>query len=121
MTAVDSYRFMNRMTARVIRAWVQRQRHGPIPWSPLARPLDRCTVALVSSAGVARHDDHPFDQDGEREDPWWGDPSYRVIPRGPTEHDVNLYHLTADTRLAEQANRVALYRVLGGGWEEGDG
>ena len=25
------------------------------------------------------------------------------------------------TRLAEQANRVALYRVLGGGWEEGDG
>lgn len=102
MTAVNSYRFMNRMTAKVIRAWVQRQQHGPIPWSPLARPLDQCTVALVSSAGVARHDDRPFDQDGERDDPWWGDPSYRVIPRGTTERDVSLYHLHVDTSLGEQ-------------------
>lgn len=99
MTRVDSYRFMNRMTARIIRAWVQRERHGPIPWSPLARPLAEATVALVSSAGVARRDDRPFDEDGERDDPWWGDPTYRIIPRGATEDDVALHHLHIDTTL----------------------
>lgn len=102
MTRIDSYRFMNRMTAKIIRAWVERERHGPIPRTPLRRRLSRCTVALVSSAGIARHDDRPFDQEGERRDPWWGDPSFRVIPRGSTERDVGLYHLHVDTSLGTQ-------------------
>jgi D-proline reductase (dithiol) PrdB len=46
--------------------------HSPqqqIPWTPLAKPLGDCRVALVSSAGIARHDQPPFDQELERRDP----------------------------------------------------
>lgn len=38
-------------------------------------------------------DDQPFDQDGERQNPWWGDPSFRTIPRTATEKDLEIYHL----------------------------
>ena len=34
-----------------------RQERGVIPFTPLAKPLAECTVALVSTAGVARNDD----------------------------------------------------------------
>lgn len=102
MRTVDSYRFLNRVTAKVIRAWVQREQPGVIPWSPPRTPLSACTVALVSSAGIARTEDRPFDQEGERRDPWWGDPSFRVIPRDTTEADVRLHHLHVDTRLGAQ-------------------
>ena len=45
--------------------------------------------------------DRPFDQGGERRNPWWGDPSYRILPATATSPDVQLYHLHI-TPLAEQ-------------------
>jgi hypothetical protein len=59
-------------------------RHVPpsqLPWTPLTKPLSACRVALVSSAGIARHD-QPFNQQLERRDPWWSDQSWRPIPLG---------------------------------------
>ena len=47
-------------------------------------------------------DDPPFDQEGERQNPWWGDPSYRVIPSTATEEDVRVCHLHINTEFAEQ-------------------
>ena len=79
-----------------------------IPFTPLAKPLSECRVALVSTAGVARNDDRPFDQEGERRNPWWGDPSYRAIPLGTTEKDVRLYHLHIDPRFGESDLDVVL-------------
>ena len=79
-----------------------------IPFTPLAKPLRECMVALVSTAGVARNDDRPFDQEGERRDPWWGDPSFRVIPLGTTEKDVRLYHMHIDPRFGEADLDVVL-------------
>jgi hypothetical protein len=35
----------------------------------MTKPLAECTIALVSTAGVARTDDVPFDRDRERHDP----------------------------------------------------
>jgi Glycine/sarcosine/betaine reductase selenoprotein B (GRDB) len=75
--------------------------HSPqqqIPWTPLAKPLGDCRVALVSSAGIARHDQPPFDQELERRDPWWSDQSWRPIPTGTSEADVAIYHLHIDPR-----------------------
>ena len=40
--------------------------------------------------------DEPFDLEGERRNPWWGDPSFRVLPRTATEEDVEIYHLHID-------------------------
>jgi D-proline reductase (dithiol) PrdB len=106
--SIDSYRFLDFATRQVMKAWTARQRAGDIPFTPLAKPLSECTVALVSTAGVARNDDRPFDQDGERRNPWWGDPSFRVIPLGTTESDVRLYHLHIDPRFGQADLDVVL-------------
>ena len=106
--AIDSYRFLDYASRQIMKAWAARQKPGVIPFAPLARPLAECTLALISTAGVARNDDEPFDQDGERRDPWWGDPSFRAIPLGTTEKDVRLYHMHIDPRFGESDLDVVL-------------
>ena len=106
--SIDSYRFLDFASRQVMKAWTAREQAGVIPFTALAKPLGDCTVALVSTAGIARNDDRPFDQDGERRNPWWGDPSFRTIPLGTTEEDVRLYHLHIDTRFGESDLDVVL-------------
>lgn len=98
---VDSYRFIDGVTRRMVKKWISLEPSREIPWTPLSKPLSDCTVALISTGGIALKTDHPFDQDGEREDPWWGDPSYRVIPRTATAEDIRVYHLHIDPSFAE--------------------
>lgn len=102
MTHVDSFRYADFATRKVMEAWMAREPKRPIPWTPLEVPLSEARLALVSSAGIARKDDRPFDSDGERRNPWWGDPSYREIPADTRTGDVGLHHLHIDTRPAEQ-------------------
>jgi hypothetical protein len=85
---VDSYRFTGSITRRMLETWIKQEIPRPIPWAPLGKPLSECTVALLSSGGIALKSDTPFDQDGERRNPWWGDPSYRIIPKTATEKDI---------------------------------
>jgi D-proline reductase (dithiol) PrdB len=99
--AIDSYRYVDFATRQIMRAWAARQEPGEIPFTPLRKPLRECTVALLSTAGIARNDDRPFDQEGERRDPWWGDPTFRRIPLGTTEKDIRVYHLHIDPRFGE--------------------
>jgi D-proline reductase (dithiol) PrdB len=106
--AIDSYRFLDFATRQLMKAWAAREDPGVIPFTPLAKPLRECTVALVSTAGVARRDDRPFDQDGERRNPWWGDPSFREIPLGTTEKEIRIYHLHIDPRIGESDLDVVL-------------
>lgn len=106
--AIDSYRFLDFASRQVMKAWAARQEAGVIPFTPLAKPLRECTVALVSTAGIARRDDTPFDQEGERRDPWWGDPSFRLIPLGTTERDIRICHLHIDPRFGEADLDVVL-------------
>lgn len=108
--AIDSYRFLDFATRQIVKAWTEREskKTREIPWTPLARPLSQSTVALVTTAGVARRDDVPFDQEGERRNPWWGDPSYRAIPSDATEADVDLHHLHIDPRFGRQDLDVVL-------------
>jgi len=105
---IDSYRFLDFASRQIMKAWAARETRKEIPFTPLAKPLRECTVALVSTAGVARNDDLPFDQEGERRNPWWGDPSFRIIPLGTTEKDVKLYHMHIDTRFGESDLDVVL-------------
>ena len=106
--SIDSYRFLDFASRQVMKAWAARQEPGVIPFTPLRKPLGECSIALVSTAGIARNDDRPFDQERERRDPWWGDPSFRVIPFGTTEHDVRIYHLHIDPRFGEADLDVVL-------------
>jgi D-proline reductase (dithiol) PrdB len=106
--SIDSYRFLDFATRQVMKAWAARQQAGVIPFTRLAKRLSECTVALVSTAAIARNDDRPFDQEGERRNPWWGDPSFRVIPLGTSESDVRLYHLHIDPRFGQADLDVVL-------------
>lgn len=106
--SIDSYRFLDFASRQVMKAWAARQKPGQIPFTPLPKPLRECTIALLSTAAVARNDDRPFDQERERRDPWWGDPSFRVIPLGTTERDVRLYHMHIDPRFGEADLDVVL-------------
>jgi hypothetical protein len=73
---VRSHPFVDGPTRKLVRSWIQREPPPrQVPWTPLAKPLRDGRVALVSSAGIARHDQPPFDQELERRDPWWSDQS----------------------------------------------
>lgn len=106
--SIDSYRFLDFGSRQVMKAWAARQEPGVIPFTALPKPLRECTIALVSTAGIARNDDEPFDQARERRDPWWGDPTFRVIPLGTNEEDVRLYHLHIDPRFGQADLDVVL-------------
>jgi len=99
---VDSYRFLSGMSKRLIRSWIKLESPREIPWTSLSKPLSDSTVALISTGGIALKTDRPFDQEGERKNPWWGDPSYRIIPRRTRTEDIRVYHMHIDPTLAEQ-------------------
>jgi D-proline reductase (dithiol) PrdB len=98
---VDSYLFLDVISKRLIKSWIELEPKREIPWTPLSKPLSDCTVALISTGGIALKTDRPFDQEGERRNPWWGDPSYRIIPRGTKTEDIRVYHMHINPRHAE--------------------
>ncbi|MGD8967896.1 MAG: glycine/sarcosine/betaine reductase selenoprotein B family protein [Anaerolineae bacterium] len=100
--AVDSYRFIGGISQRLVKSWIRLEVPRDIPWTPLSRPLSDCTVALITSGGIALKTDRPFDREGERQNPWWGDPSYRIIPQTAETEDIRVYHQHIDPSLAEQ-------------------
>lgn len=99
---VDSYRFLDGIAKRVIRHWSGLRADRPIPWTPLVKPLPECTVALVSSAALALNSDPPFDLQIERTDPWFSDPSHRIIPRDTRTGEVRVCHLHINPEFARQ-------------------
>lgn len=99
---VDSFRFVRGATRLMVRQWVSREPERAVPWTPAVRPVREATIALVSSAGIALASDRPFDQDGERRNPWWGDPSFRVLPRTATAADIRVCHLHVNPQNAER-------------------
>ena len=99
---VDSYHFIGGITKRLVKMWIKKEPVREIPWTPLPKPLSLCTVALISTGGIALKTDRPFDQEGERQNPWWDDPSYRVIPYAATARDVRVYHQHIDPRFAKE-------------------
>jgi D-proline reductase (dithiol) PrdB len=99
---VDSDRFLAGMSKRLVKTWISMEQPRSIPWTPLDKPLEDCTVALISTGGIALETDQPFDQDAERQNPWWGDPTYRVIPRTATAKDIRVYHQHINPAFAEE-------------------
>ena len=99
---VDSYRFLDAISKRAMKRWAGLPSETQIPWTPLAKPLSKCTVSLVSSAALALKTENPFDSEIERRDPWFSDPSYRVLPRTVRTGDVQVCHLHINRAFAER-------------------
>ncbi len=89
---VDPWRFTGGFLRKVLSSRIPDQPvHGPIPWTPVAKPLGQSTVALLSSAGLSMKGDPPFDMEGERRRPTWGDPSWRRLRADATGETSGLH------------------------------
>lgn len=75
-----------RLARRIIDAYVPEESQG-IPWTRLEKPLNRSSVALVTTAGVHRRDQPPFDMLDKD-----GDPSFREIKALTRAKDLMITH-----------------------------
>lgn len=117
---VDSYKYIDIATSQIVKAWIAREPEHDIPWAPLTKPLGGCRVALLSTAAIATNEQQPFDKERERREPWWGDPTHRVLPKDVDESGVDIHHLHIDKRPAMKDLDVVLpLRRLGELVEEG--
>lgn len=78
-------------------------------WTAFETPLAEGKLALLSTAGVFMPaSQESFDLDGERRNPQWGDPGYRVIPRGVRQDELDFAHLHINTRDHHEDFNIAL-------------
>ncbi len=106
---VDGFRYL----PPGLKAWVQtfipeEDFKGPIPWTPLRKPLRQATLSLVTSAGISLKTDPPFDMEREKKEAIWGDRSFREIPSDATEKDIEVNHLHINTSYIKQDINVIL-------------
>jgi D-proline reductase (dithiol) PrdB len=106
---VDPWRFAGSFLENVLSKSIpDKPSHGPIPWTPLAKPLSQARVALLSTAGISMKDDTPFDMDFERKHPTRGDSSFRRLRSNATAAQIEANHLHIDTGYIERDLNVAL-------------
>jgi len=106
---VDSWRFAGSFLKSMLSKMIPAAEFaGEIPWTPIAKPLSDCRVALLSSAGLSMRGDPPFDMDFERRNPTRGDHGWRRLQATATEQNVVANHLHIDTGYIERDLEVAL-------------
>lgn len=105
---VDSFKFLPRLIATFYKM-TEREPQEPIPWTPLACPITEIKLGLVTSGGLYLVDSQePFDLEREREQPAWGDPSYRAIPATVKKRDLSVSHLHLNTEDIETDFNILL-------------
>ncbi|UCE85064.1 MAG: hypothetical protein JSU66_11990 [Deltaproteobacteria bacterium] len=106
---VDPWRFAGSFLKNVISARIPAEpAYADIPWTPVAKPLSKSRVALLSTAGLSMAGDPPFDMEMERQNPLRGDPSWRRIRDDATHESVEANHLHIDTSYILRDLNVAL-------------
>jgi D-proline reductase (dithiol) PrdB len=91
---VDSFAYLPR-SFRAMYAEPPRLEGQDAPvWAPFESRLADSTVALLSSAGLfVEGAQPPFDTEREKQEPLWGDPSWREIPATAKQGDLGMSHL----------------------------
>jgi D-proline reductase (dithiol) PrdB len=106
---VDPWRFTGKFLENLLARGIPKEpAWPPIPWTPLAKPLSKCRVALLSTAGISRKGDAPFDMEYERKNPTRGDSSWRRLRADSTAASVEANHLHIDTSYITRDLNVAL-------------
>lgn len=89
---VDSFKFLPRSMQAMYGATPETE--DPPVFTPLPRPIEECSVALLTSAGIYLKDSQlPFDTAREWREPTWGDPTYRAIPSDVRQEQIGCSHL----------------------------
>ena len=95
--AVDSYKYLPRSFRQGYES-AGASVEGPV-WAAMTTPVSEANIALLTSAGLFLKDGQaPFDAERERNNPLWGDPTYRVIPRTVSQDQIAASHLHLNTR-----------------------
>ena len=88
---VDSFKWLPHLIADHYRA-VKVEEVDAL-WAPLPKPIEKCRFALLTTAGLyVKGKEPPFDLEREAREPFWGDPTYRIIPRDVTQKDIGVAH-----------------------------
>jgi hypothetical protein len=94
---VDSFKYLPRLIATYYQE-TKAEPEFPIPWTPLPRPVAACRFGLVTSAGLYHQGvEPPFDVERERQEPEWGDPTFRTIPTDVQQAEIGASHLHINT------------------------
>ncbi len=99
---VDPFRFIDGPTKKMINSRLTREPEHQIHFTPLSKLVSSCRIAMISTAAIALKSDRPFDAEIERQDPWGGDSSHRVIPADASTKDLETYHLHINTHFPDQ-------------------
>jgi len=106
---VDGFRFLPPGLASWIQTYIPDEDFkGPIPWTPLPKPMKETTFSLITSAGISIKSDSPFDMEREKREPTWGDRSFRAIAKGTTGKDIDVNHLHINTQYTQEDINVML-------------
>jgi D-proline reductase (dithiol) PrdB len=96
---VDSFKFLPRLIAMFYQT-ATCEPELPIPWTPLPRPVQECTFGLVTSGGLYIPGSEPaFNLEREKEEPSWGDPSFRTIPANVDLNEIRISHLHINQKM----------------------
>jgi len=105
---VDSFKYLSRLVTRYYKL-AQVHTELPIPWTPLTRPLNQSRFGLVTSGGLYhRGHEPPFNLEGERQKPDWGDPSFRILPADIDPGEVGVSHLHLNAPKIERDTNILL-------------
>ena len=105
---VDSFKFLPRLIATFYQM-TEREPEYPIPWTPLPKPLAACKFGLITSGGLYQKGvELPFDIEREKQEPTWGDPTYRTIPTDIAQADIGVSHLHLNPAFAQEDVNVVL-------------
>lgn len=106
---VDSFAFLPR-SFRALYADVP-----PFPgeehpvWAPFEPRLADARIALLTSAGLhVEGHQAPFDAERERQEPTWGDPTWRAIPSDVAPGALGMTHLHVNDADVRADHNVAL-------------
>lgn len=105
---VDSFKYLPRLIAMFYKMTDVRPEF-PIPWTPLPGSLPECKFGLVTSGGLFHQGvEPPFDLEREKQEPTWGDPTYRTIPDDIQQTKVGASHLHLNTQSVRSDINVLL-------------
>ena len=104
---VDSYRFLPRSFIPLYESTEPLPGEEDPVWAPFEKRLAEASIALLTSAGLyLEGEQEPFDVEREKDEPLWGDPSWRQLPaerlrRDPAALGMTHLHVNPDDVLAD--------------------
>lgn len=106
---VDGFRFLPPTLRALLKKEIPEAEYaGDIPWTPLAKPASQSVFSLMTSAGINLKTDPTFDMAREKQEPFWGDPTHREVPRDTAQDLIDANHLHVNTGFMKEDINVIL-------------